>query len=217
MIRWVEFKAGGNMSEIRYWFDATNSMSANNVLSQEAKNNSAKVQEVKNSFNSTLFEMLGDNNSTSLFDGIDGNLLNLFPNDSGLNQQLSDIKNQGMGKVLAAKLGSQLPFENLNSNKDKNEYQDGLHSMIDITMQLQIAKAKKSLNKTYNEKITSVTEYISNIEKNANEEKEVQIGSEEQNEKYLSESNFITSIQNEIDKAISIFNIDRSSLIDKIT
>ena len=170
------------MPEIRYW-DSQALSQKQSSTSPSNKTGNKTPSDIK-LFQSLMMEKLinpltassrfdlGLNNTdmTAMFDdsGLLGN------NFSALEDKLTNIKNQGMGKVWAAKLSSQLPIFDQNNDEKKPFQENGLNNMIMLSVQEQMIKARKVLEKQLNasnpvsassaSQSESLSEFIRNIQ-----------------------------------------------------
>lgn len=166
------------MPEIRYW---ANQVQAANELKSSSK---SKKQSDSKLFQSLILEKLTTPLGTSSpFDfglnepdmGALFNATDFIGNDfSALEDKLTKIKNQGMGKVWAAQMSAQLPIFDQNNNKKNAIGKNGLNDMIMLNVQEQMIKARKVLEKqikttksvfaSEEDKVNSLSETIRNIQ-----------------------------------------------------
>lgn len=137
------------MTEIRYW-DAAKQLGSADTTKREQV---TKVNEINETFNKQMYDLImSSSTDDSLFDVFDSEIPDsLFGDDSLdslLDSKLSNLKNEGMEKVWAAKMANALPFSDMDmgyGKKDNNSSMGGLDSFIELTVKAQMARAKKNL------------------------------------------------------------------------
>ena len=157
------------MTEIHYW-DASTTTDNNNSRKREQ---ATKINEINNNFNKQIYDMMiSSSGDDSLFDTFDMDIPDSLFDDSLISSdaesKLSKLKNDGMGKVWAAKMSSVLPFSDMDSGygKDKdNNSMGGLSSIIELTVKMQVAQAKKSIQQLGSSSQMSFEEFIGNENK----------------------------------------------------
>jgi len=127
----------------------------------------------------------------------------LSSNTPDLERKIKNIQDQGMGKVLAARLSNPLPtFSQPQSDKNKNSGMNSLDNMISLTMQEHMLKARKVLQgqvKAF-ETFTRPDE-VSNADIVAG---------------YESLDEFYASIQQQIVDVANKFNVDEQNLKESL-
>ena len=134
------------------------------------KPTSATLTNQNQTFNSTLFDILFANKRNTLWGG-GFNSLSVDPLTTGLNKEalskeVVNAKAMGLEKVLAEQLKAPLSFLAQNNNDYMNNNANS-HSpfgrMTDLTMQLQIAKAKRAVSQQGHHPFSSFDEFVKQL------------------------------------------------------
>ena len=148
-----------SIHNVRYW----DSVEVNTSLASDNKVNSeAFVKDYQNSFDSALFDIFAQSgfHSKPLYN------CSFFGYDLNSSEQLREAsakaKSMGMEKVLAAQLSSPLPISNTSFN-DENDSYGGLDRMTNLTVQLQMAKARKVIERLEHKETMRLEEFVSTI------------------------------------------------------
>jgi len=148
-----------SIHNVRYW----DSVEVNTSLASDNKVNSeAFVKDYQNSFDSALFDIFAQSgfHSKPLYNS------SFFGYDLNSSEQLREAsakaKSMGMEKVLAAQLSSPLPISNTSFN-DENDSYGGLDRMTNLTVQLQMAKARKVIERLEHKETMRLEEFVSTI------------------------------------------------------
>ena len=148
-----------SIHNVRYWDSAEANTS---LVSGNKVNSEAFIEDYQNSFDSALFDIFGQSGFhskplySSSFFGYDLN------SPDQLREASAKAKSMGMEKVLAAQLSSPLPFSNTSFN-DENDSYGGLDSITNLTVQLQMAKARKVIERLEHKETMSLEEFASTI------------------------------------------------------
>ena len=127
------------------------------------KASNALFQDYGQSFDSALFDVLGQGSFSShkMYSS------SFFGYDLNSSDQLRDAtkkaKEMGMEKVLAAQLASPIPYSSNFDNDNKTAY-DGLNNIANLTIQLAMAKARKVFDHMNNKKTMGIDEYLKFLE-----------------------------------------------------
>lgn len=165
-----------SIHNMRYWdfSEVDTSLASNNK-----KNSEALIADYQKTFDSALFDVFGQDgfNSHPLYNhsffGYDLN------SPDQLRKASAKAKSMGMEKVLAAQLSSPLPFSNTSFNDDKNSY-GALDRMTNLTVQLQMAKARKVIDHLERKQTISFEDFVSRIGNNEENKIEVEVAENNQ-------------------------------------
>lgn len=123
------------IENIHYWNNTDTSLTSSTDASQVTKKNQG--------FDDRLLTLFGLNNSFQGSTMYGGDFFGYDLNSpSQIREASRKAKLMGLEDVLAAQLSSPLPVMSRDSAAQKNAY-SGLEAMINLTVQLQIAKAQK--------------------------------------------------------------------------
>ena len=154
------------IENITYWHTGktTSKNISNHEISQLLKDN-------KDTFNTTLFDMLFNNKNSERSSGINSSWTDPFPlgyDMQALNNEIANAKKMGFEKVLAERLKAPLPFLNQSdSDYSNNKYTNPLDKMTDLTIQLQIARAKQVIRQQHSHSFFSFDEFIGMLSSNS--------------------------------------------------
>ena len=138
------------MVEIRYWSNAqiNNTSSSRSALNSNPDIALASDPKLFELMMSSMLLNSGDSSSQNPFD-LNSSFSEYYSsllNDKEL-QSLTKIKDEGMGKVFAARIANQLPvFSQMNSNSSLNKQNTdiaGLDSLISLNIQQQMIKTRQ--------------------------------------------------------------------------
>lgn len=153
------------MTEIRYWEQATSLANDTNTKKEQT----AKVKQMNESFYQQMATMLMGSDADPYSDLFGSDMPEDLLSGMGLDEssltKLNNAKNQGMEKVWAARMQNTLPFSDWDSgyNNKKNQNNDlmgGFGNIIELTVKMQLAQARKQLQQTGNSASLSLQEFI---------------------------------------------------------
>jgi len=153
------------MGNIRYW-ESVNPNLSSSLIDDERKQLST-VDDVAKSFDFSLLDVFSQsgNYSQSLYsDSFFGYDLN---SSRGLRDATKKAKEMGMEKVLAAQLASPLPSYGSNDNRNsygQNKSYDSLNNLANLTIQLQMARVHKVMDRLHQSRTLSLDEFIKSID-----------------------------------------------------
>jgi len=149
------------IQSIRYWQNTSNDNAAQKDIQD-------KLRSVQQSFNSTLFDSLTGAKQNNLFTGsLFGQQNNILSGASSLeeiSEELKNVKDMGMQKVLAAQLQAPLPFSEQFQNKSSSNDFSGLGMIAELTVQMQMIKAGESLNRFSHSSTMNLQQFIKSFE-----------------------------------------------------
>lgn len=202
------------MREIRYW--DPNVLAAQN--NSHKKDQVSKLNAVQDDFHKEMFDLLfstvGGDPMQGVFDSdIPESIFGDTEFDDSPIGRANELRNQDMKKVWAARMQSALPFSDWDSNSDsnKNSYSmSGLDSAIELTVKMQIARAKKHLMAQHNSSQMSLEEYIG--------ETVLKEDTAKASDEDLAKSHelFIESIKGQLDDAAEKFDSSIDELVSQI-
>jgi len=149
-----------SIHNVRYWDSPEVDTS---LASGDKVNSEAFIKDYQNSFDSALFDIFGQSGFhskplyNSSFFGYDLN------SPDQLREASAKAKSMGMEKVLAAQLSSPLPFSNTSFNDEKNDSYGGLDRITNLTVQLQMAKAHKVIERLEHKETKSLEEFVATL------------------------------------------------------
>jgi len=196
------------IQNVHYW-DSSNSPSK--ISSSEKKDSSTFFKNYSQSFDAQLFDMLGQGSFSSNSMG-SNNFFGFDLNSAdGLRQASEKADSMGMGKVLAAQLGSQLPFMNNSNNYNDDNDQGGLNGIANLTVQLQMAKARKVFDRLNNPETMSLESFIQSV--NDKEEAKAENTNPELHQNF---EDALSNLKNQIDKIAEDFGISYNEILENV-
>ena len=192
------------MPEIRYWNSSTQVTNENMLSDSRSGSGDYKAFEAMmmekllgSSMSSGYSDIFSTNSSTDFMFG------DMLSNPSNLEGEIESIQNQGLGKVLAARLGNPLPdFGQTKYDNNKSKGMSSLNDMISLTMQAEMLKAKKAIQH----------QVMTNEKYSPLDECEVSAGSSE----YKTIDEFVSFIQQQITVASEKLDLDEAQLKEKL-
>lgn len=195
------------MTEIKYW-DVSNTRNSGDATKREQ---TSKVREINETFNNQMYELLmSSSGGDSLLNAFDMDMPEaLFDDpklDGALDSKLSNLKNEGMEKVWAAKMANVLPFSDwdMGYGNDKKNDSGGLSNFIELTVKMQMAKARKNMQRLESVSHQSFNEFIGVEESQPKKEDPETLDSQVQN------------IRSQMDELAARFDISLEELAQKI-
>lgn len=203
------------MTEIRYWNAEQLNNSANRLVERQA--NHAPASAIQDTFTQQMADILFSPYNDSMLSAFDSTDIpnEIFAEASTSNNELArlqELTNQDKKKVWAAKIANALPLSDWGSSDQKNDSSmlGGFGSIIELTVKMQMAKAKKQIEKTVSNGSMSLEEFVRNSIKDA-ESKEAEAAMENE-----SRSSFIKEISDQLQNAAQQFDTTVGQLISEI-
>jgi len=199
-----------SINPVHYWNSPDNQPLSIAGFSNNTKDVESYFEDYSQSFDSSLFDLLGQSNinSGSLYSN------SFFGYDLNSPSQLRDAsekaKSMGMEKVLAAQLSSPLPFYSSNDRRDNNSSYDGLSSFTNLTIQLALAKAQKTFESIKQKETMSLQTYIKNISDFSTKETE-EFFDENSSESSLHEA--VDKLKNQIESTSKLFDVSFKDIV----